>query len=216
MRVHNTGGAGKKIFLRLPYFFLAPREKESGARWILDGDKYDDWLSVVYFLRKAFGTQKRSSNSCNPNCKGQKYYVSLQMMKQKIYITLIGWATILLLSASSMLHHHHLQEACFAIEQCALDGQWNDLHTEHPSEHSGGGTADRCVVESIKTFLTNTRSVQDVQKSIDKQIPLLFVHIPSIYVERFIQSIENLFDEVSSRIFSGFVVVGGLRGPPMV
>ncbi len=57
---------------------------------------------------------------------------------------------LLVLSATILPHHHHLSRICFAVERCAVDGQTNDEHTSHDSQHHSDDTDD-CPAKGVKT-----------------------------------------------------------------
>ncbi len=74
-------------------------------------------------------------------------------MKRTIYIFCLWWATLAVLSVSIMLHHHHVDEVCFALEECASDGNINDIHTQHAPTEGEGTPSDYCAVETAKQFI---------------------------------------------------------------
>lgn len=74
-------------------------------------------------------------------------------MKRTVYIFCLWWATLAVLSVSIMLHHHHVDEVCFALEECASDGNINDIHTQHAPTEGEGTPSDYCAVETAKQFI---------------------------------------------------------------
>ena len=74
-------------------------------------------------------------------------------MKRTVYIFCLWWATLAVLSVSIMLHHHHVDEVCFALEECASDGNINDIHTQHAPVEGEGTPSDYCAVETAKQFI---------------------------------------------------------------
>ncbi len=57
---------------------------------------------------------------------------------------------LIVLSTTILPHHHHLSKICFAEELCAVDGQTNDEHTSHESNHQNEDSDD-CPAKGVKT-----------------------------------------------------------------
>ena len=83
----------------------------------------------------------------------QKDCVIFAPMKRTVYIFSLWWATLAVLSVSIMLHHHHVNQVCFALEECASDGNINDIHTQHAPTEGEGTPSDYCAVETAKQFI---------------------------------------------------------------
>lgn len=57
-------------------------------------------------------------------------------MKQRLYIALMGLATMLMVVLAYIPHHHHEGAVCMTTEHCDTDNRDNDRHTQH-SNHGG-------------------------------------------------------------------------------
>lgn len=57
-------------------------------------------------------------------------------MKQRLYIALMGLATMLMVVLAYVPHHHHEGAVCMTTEHCDTDNRDNDRHTQH-SNHGG-------------------------------------------------------------------------------
>lgn len=55
-------------------------------------------------------------------------------MKQKLYIALMGLATMLIVVLPYVPHHHHEGAVCMTTEHCDSDNQDNDRHTHHSDQ----------------------------------------------------------------------------------
>ena len=79
-------------------------------------------------------------------------------MKRRLYIYSIWVAVMGMLLSTMMLHHHHYERICMVLEECSLDGCFNDEHTDHhDTDHDG------CQLKQMQHFLVKNR----VEKSID-------------------------------------------------
>ena len=63
-------------------------------------------------------------------------------MKEKLYITFVALAVVVMMTAVFLPHHHHNGLLCTAVEYCEDDGKYNDEHTGHASDHT------RCIEDS--------------------------------------------------------------------
>lgn len=95
-------------------------------------------------------------------------------MKKKLYILTLWAATFLVLLSTVMMHHHHLGGICMVIEQCAIDGNENDEHTEH---HEEEGEENGCAIQQMHTFLINAKTTYDVELSL---VPLPYTPLVSL------------------------------------
>ena len=82
-------------------------------------------------------------------------------MKRWLYMCSLWVATFCVLLSTVVMHHHHYGEICMAIEQCSLDGNLNDEHTEHHENEQEG-----CQVHQMHHFLINAKVVKSIKQHI--------------------------------------------------
>lgn len=95
-------------------------------------------------------------------------------MKRRLYIYALWAATCCVLLAMVVTHHHHLDEVCTIMEQCDIDGQKNDLHTEHHKNKQD----DSCALQQMNHYIINARTVHAVVKSLVPTPPPLLAVLP--------------------------------------
>lgn len=84
-------------------------------------------------------------------------------MKKKIYISILWIATFMVFVSTVMAHHHHhLSEICTVIEQCDIDGNENDEHTEH---HENESEENGCNIQQMHAFIINTKTASSIHCS---------------------------------------------------
>ena len=131
-------------------------------------------------------------------------------LKRNISLSLLWSATFMLLMSLAVMHHHHLGEICVAIEECTIDGNVNDSHTEHQENEEDG-----CMVQQMHNFLTNIKHVSFIQHSLTPYVPLVAILPETV-------SLSNVCGKFCSRqvaviLYSALLTEQGtLRGPPVV
>lgn len=122
---------------------------------------------------------------------------------------------MMLLLVTSVFHHHHYQEACFVAGQCAVEGHVSGQHTSTHPTPLGEMPAEHGSVEDLCHSVLNVKSVQEVQKRVEKQLPQLYASVKKTAVKQASLPLVFSFSEAPCTLQAGFASIGGLRGPPM-
>lgn len=133
-------------------------------------------------------------------------------MKKRLYIYTLWVATCCVLLSTVVAHHHHWEEICTIWEQCAIDGQENDQHTEHHENEEDG-----CSLQQIRHFIINAKTVHAVVKSLIPAPPVLLAVLPDDMQDVPIMGITHVcWQETATAIISYQAVSISRRGPPIL
>ncbi len=131
-------------------------------------------------------------------------------MKRRLYLFSLWVATVSVLLSTVVMHHHHYGEICMAIEQCALDGNLNDEHTEHHENEQEG-----CQVSQMHHFIINAKVVKDVKRHLAGDAPQLVAVLPDrVELGADCALTAVMWQQVSEPLSGGVMPCGYLRGPP--
>ena len=137
------------------------------------------------------------------------------MMKKRCYIFSLLLAMLIVLSSNMLAHHHHLNEICFDVEICSIDGNINDNHTSDPCQSNSSD--DTCEIEQMHTFLTSVKSVLQLQQTIFSQPFIFYAVVPRLlFPLYYLEQQQTAFSEIIIKIPERFVSSGGLRAPPVL
>lgn len=135
-------------------------------------------------------------------------------MKKKIYLSTLWIATFMVLLSTVMAHHHHhLSEICTVIEQCGIDGNENDEHTEH---HESEGEENGCSIQQMHAFIINAKTASSILHSL---LPMPTLPFTCLWKTNLIERKDYLiytllYIEPSSIWVKANVDAASLRAPP--
>ena len=113
------------------------------------------------------------------------------------------------LLSTMMAHHHHMGRICMVVEQCRVDGNFNDEHTHHHENEQDG-----CRVHQMHYFVTNAKVVKSIEQHIFDGT-LLFCSVPSVF--SFVPSVAVVitkWQEKAAQLPDGLLADISRRGPP--
>ncbi len=131
-------------------------------------------------------------------------------MKRRLYLFSLWVATVSVLLSTVVMHHHHYGEICMVIEQCALDGNLNDEHTEHHENEQEG-----CQVSRMHHFIINAKVVKDVRKHLLDDASQWVAVLPSeveLSADCALVAVE--WQQATESLSKGNITSRYLRGPP--
>ena len=131
-------------------------------------------------------------------------------MKRWLYMCSLWVATFCVLLSTVVMHHHHYGEICMAIEQCALDGNLNDEHTEHHENEQEG-----CLVSQMHHFIINAKVVKDVKKHLLEKLRAWVAVLPTaVPICLDCGLVAAKWQQASEPLCGGVMACWYLRGPP--
>lgn len=133
-------------------------------------------------------------------------------MKRGTFLASLWIATLAMLLSTVLLHHHHMAQICLAVEQCQVDGNLNDEHTEHHENEQEG-----CSVHQMHHFIVNAKVVKNIrqQLSAPTQALALVAKLLSAQPATVRLLSTSVFASDQRRLPSGDPIVLTRRGPPL-
>lgn len=121
-------------------------------------------------------------------------------------------AALVVLSTTILPHHHHLSMICFTEERCEVDGQVNDEHTSHESDHHDSDSDD-CPVQGSKIA-----SIEKSELDFSKYVALQSVSTEAIIFsvpEPSTIKVVTYESPASLAVLAPCCSIAGLRAPPV-
>ena len=138
-------------------------------------------------------------------------------MKRRLYIYSIWVAVMGMLLSTMMLHHHHYERICMVLEECSLDGCFNDEHTDHHDQESNTDRGN-CRVHQMHHFVTNAKVVKGIRKLlVDESHQFVVLSCSSLLILPRLSLISVRWQHVAVSPLAEELAAGySRRGPPSI
>ena len=147
-----------------------------------------------------------------PGCK--QIIVSLQTMKEKVYLFSLWVATLMVLSSTILTHHHHQKEVCFMVDDCVTDPPVTDPLSSQAS--SGDDSRDdHCFIEHFKlSLVAKANRLKAHHATALLQLPAQAAVVSDRRAEQPLPALDIHIQAATVIPIAAMISVGGFRAPP--